>query len=147
MIDKLPAIIKALFYGRKLQQSAAWKDIAAAASAFSPIVLWAIPWLQSKGYLPADMTHEEAQALAMQIATAVLMAAAYFFKATSDTVGFGNRESSSVPPPIADPDAGAPVDYHRDDGVLYRIQQPAVPAGGSASRHPGADPGLDSFNQ
>ncbi len=148
MIEKLPLVLRALWYGQKLKRSAAWKDVAAAASACAPLLLWAMPWLQARGYLPADMTPEEAQALALQIATAALLGAAYFFRATSDRVGFGNREATKPPPPLdEDPPDVPPVDFPRPVGVLYQVGRHGLQAGSASAAHPGDAPGLDSFNR
>lgn len=150
MIERLPLIVRALWYGQKLRRSADIKDWAASAAVFAPVLLWAFPWLQARGYLPLDLTVEEAQSLAMQLATALLVAAGYFFRATSDQVGFGSREAKEpLPPPEASgaPAGEPPVDYERAGGVLYRYRPNEVQARGGPGAHPGDDPDLGSFNR
>lgn len=118
MIDKLPAVIKVLWYGHRLRHARAWSDIATAVAALTPAFMLLLSWAQSKGWLFVGMSEQEVSEMANSIALVVMPILAYLFQATNKDAGFRSGEPQL--PPLSAPTDERPLDYSTG-GVLDGI--------------------------
>jgi hypothetical protein len=142
-MSRVVQIVQALYLGSKLRHSATWKDAGALVALVAPLVAILGKWAAAAGWLPGELSQAEIDAIAQWVWSGSGIVLAYWFRATSEDVGWGHRqeiEGALLPEP--DEQVGP-----ESVGVLHRMPELYLRDNASSHRHPGDDPGLDSFNR
>ena len=139
----LSRIVQALWLGAKLRRSATWKDWGAFVAVAAPLLTLIAQYASEQGWLPGEVSAEEIDALALWIWQGSGVVLAYWFRATSEEVGWGKRQEIEEHP---DDDA-FDSDPYAGGGVLHRLPGVRVQPDSPAHIHPGDDPGPDGFNR
>lgn len=90
-MTRIQAMWGALWAGHKLFKSATWKDRGAFLAAFTPLFYWVFQFAAHKGWI-GEVSPEQVEALGAAVWTIVSFVLAYWFRATSATVGWEGKE-------------------------------------------------------
>lgn len=87
-MKRLKVVLDALWAGQKLRNSATWKNRAAFIAAVAPLLTLVSQFAASRGWLPGELTAEEIEAIGEWVWMGSGIVLAYWFRATSASVGF-----------------------------------------------------------
>lgn len=136
-------ILRALWMGAKLRKSSSWKNRGAFLAIFVPFAVLCSKVAVAYGWIPAEVSQQEIEEIAQWIWQGYGLLLAYWFRATSDEVGWGGGQEIEEHPDVEQEyDYGAPA-----GGVLNQQPRLRLPPVAKTNHHPGDDPGLDDFNR
>jgi len=146
-VSSLLILWKALSAGWQLKKAGMWNKLAAVLAMIAPALFFLSKWAAAKGWIPAEMTQEEVDQLSYWLLQGNGIATAYWLRATSTSVGWGEDQGQVLEEPEAiesrpSAPSPAPAGVLFRDGGLREVSSVSSPS----ARHPGDDPGLGSFN-